>query len=33
MKSMKNLFVIGLSLVIYAGFTACGNDDDKQEVT
>lgn len=33
MKSMKNLFVIGLTLVICAGFTACGNDDDKQEVT
>ena len=33
MKSMKNLFVIGLTLVICAGFTACGNDDDKQKVT
>ena len=33
MKSMKNLFVIGLTFVIYAGFTACDNDDDKQEVT
>ena len=33
MKSMKNLFVIGLTLAICAGFTACGNDDDKQEVT
>lgn len=32
MKTMKNLFVIGLISVICAGFTACSNDDDEKEV-
>lgn len=33
MKSIKKLFMIGLTSIVCAGFIACSSDDDEKEVT